>query len=458
MQFLIRSDFRRRILISALSISFAFLITIAYLVNQKHHQDVLLDFVSDIVLQMPSVINEIEQSGLLPDPEEWSHYYAPSSAEISAVICDKNDRLLWTSVAALLPGGKNENFNICAFLPDKLNKPQLFEDADGENFVAYKMMKHKYDKDMRIIVLKSANKEIRQLEQLEQLILIFIVALILLTIATLVLLFRWALNPVKMLVSEIHKIQENHQSRIEGNYPEELRATVSAFNRLLHQAGQQEKRYKNAMSDLAHGLKTRIATSMLLINEQKTEGTDKQPLITEQLSEMDSVVQYQLKRATLGAKGLSNSETSLDSVINKFEPMFSQFHQPKSIAMQRRFAPSTTLPIEEGDLIEIFGNIFENAYRYAQSQISVAVETSLYGYLVEVCNDGPAIEKSQMELLFARGIRADEINPGTGLGLAICREIMQSYGGDIWFDIPFPSELPSENGVCLKLFLPYRKS
>lgn len=100
--------------------------------------------------------------------------------------------------------------------------------------------------------------------------------------------------------------------------------------------------------------------------------------------------------------------------------------------------------------MEVLGNILENTFRFAHRQILFKISDFDDQVLIEISNDGPAIDNATSQTLFQRGVRADQQNPGTGLGLALCDEIIHSYKGAIWFDTP---EHPSM-GVTLKILLP----
>jgi len=89
---------------------------------------------------------------------------------------------------------------------------------------------------------------------------------------------------------------------------------------------------------------------------------------------------------------------------------------------------------------QVAANLIGNAIKYTPRGGSVKVLTRPEpgGAILEVSDTGPGIAESERDRLFqrfARGsARATGGEPSTGLGLFICREIVELYGGRIWFE------------------------
>ena len=84
------------------------------------------------------------------------------------------------------------------------------------------------------------------------------------------------------------------------------------------------------------------------------------------------------------------------------------------------------------DVLELLGNLLDNACRWARHHIAITVEHTSQLYLM-VEDDGPGCPAEVLQHLTKRGLRLDESIPGHGLGLAICKDIVQQYNGDIVF-------------------------
>jgi signal transduction histidine kinase len=87
-------------------------------------------------------------------------------------------------------------------------------------------------------------------------------------------------------------------------------------------------------------------------------------------------------------------------------------------------------------LRRLFGNIIDNAVRYAHSRVLVTASQSAAGLRVEIDDDGPGIPAAERDRVFDRFVRLDQSRERggggtTGLGLAIARDIALAHGGKI---------------------------
>jgi hypothetical protein len=83
-------------------------------------------------------------------------------------------------------------------------------------------------------------------------------------------------------------------------------------------------------------------------------------------------------------------------------------------------------------MLELFGNVLDNACQWAASRVSVSVRQGP-GIHAVVEDDGPGVEEVMIGRLVQPGFRLDESTPGHGLGFAIARDVVEQYGGWIEF-------------------------
>jgi two-component system, OmpR family, sensor kinase len=77
-------------------------------------------------------------------------------------------------------------------------------------------------------------------------------------------------------------------------------------------------------------------------------------------------------------------------------------------------------------------NLLENARRYSDGPVLVAVECSNGQARVRVCDRGPGVPEAERERIFEPFYRlrgASEREGGVGLGLALVRSIAQRHQG-----------------------------
>ena len=70
---------------------------------------------------------------------------------------------------------------------------------------------------------------------------------------------RWSLRPLQLIGREIKAIEDQQQSGFEQRYPDEIAPLTENLNILLKREQFQRQRYRIAMDDLAHSLKTPLA-------------------------------------------------------------------------------------------------------------------------------------------------------------------------------------------------------
>ncbi len=73
------------------------------------------------------------------------------------------------------------------------------------------------------------------------------------------LILRWGLAPLRRLEIELAAIEGGEQAEVTGEYPRELAPLAGRLNRLVEQERARQQRYREALADLAHSLKTPLA-------------------------------------------------------------------------------------------------------------------------------------------------------------------------------------------------------
>ncbi len=91
-------------------------------------------------------------------------------------------------------------------------------------------------------------------------------------------------------------------------------------------------------------------------------------------------------------------------------------------------------------LERVLTNLLTNAYRYGGNQVRVTAQRSEGAVLVSVSDDGNGVPANLVDTVFdpfVRGKTAGAVG-GSGVGLALCRSLVESFGGQIWYDAAAP--------------------
>jgi two-component system, OmpR family, sensor histidine kinase PhoQ len=266
-----------------------------------------------------------------------------------------------------------------------------------------------------------------------------------LMLTALVLILAWGLAPLRRVAAEVAAIESGAQAKILGTYPSEIRALTGNLNALLVHEQARQRRLDNALGDLAHSLKTPLAVIKGAMAETDTNG-----LVEEQLAHMDNIIAHQLQRARTG--GLRTTALAppveIRRVAERLVASLSKVYRDKGVRATLSIPNEIRIGGVEGDLMEMLGNLLDNAFKWCRSEVHVQgnVENGILVLAIE--DDGPGIPPQDAERLLARGARADEAIPGQGIGLAVAREICDAYGGRLTV------ERSALGGARLCLYLP----
>jgi two-component system sensor histidine kinase PhoQ len=200
----------------------------------------------------------------------------------------------------------------------------------------------------------------------------------------------------------------------------------------------------NALADLAHSLKTPLAIMRGALGEAETAergqilaetrpGTTADTL-AEQVRRMDAIVAYQLERARGRPAAVLAPPIPLAPAVERILAALTKLHADRAVAAELDLEPGLAFRGAEGDLLEVIGNLLDNAFKWCRTRVRVRARREGGLLVLTVEDDGPGIPAELAAGLATRGARADLGTPGHGIGLAVVREICQAYGGDLTID------------------------
>jgi signal transduction histidine kinase len=272
----------------------------------------------------------------------------------------------------------------------------------------------------------------RTVARLEQRLLAAMTATIALVLLLQFLLIRGALRPVDEAVAACRRLESGGAAPLQVRAPREIEPLVEAINRLIHHHGLRLERTRRALGNVSHALKTPM-TVMSHVTDELAERGDcaTAESLRRQLELMRNTVERELRRARLAGSGQPGAGFDARDEFQALVEVLRQLYRDR-VDMEIRVEGDGPVPVDAEDMLELFGNVLDNACQWAASRVSVSVRQGP-GIHAVVEDDGPGVEEVMIGRLVQPGFRLDESTPGHGLGLAIARDVVEQYGGWIEF-------------------------
>ncbi|ODR85490.1 sensor histidine kinase [Shewanella xiamenensis] len=278
-------------------------------------------------------------------------------------------------------------------------------------------------------------EDISSLEQTQLRFLGFAAVVVLLTIMILLfaqhLLLKRGFKSLEQMPDAIRQLRLQGQEIDTQHTPTEISPLIEEIERLINQLGQRVQRSRNALGNLAHEMKRPLQGLQSYLDslapEQRREGS-------KVLADLHHIIERELKRTKIVGLSTPGRFTVLNDDLPPLIQVMQRIYPERQI--DYRFDKALVIPFDRDDLLELLGNLLDNACKHARRQIQLCIEqtnTSNRAYLIEVSDDGEGVSDSDLTVITERGIRLDESVQGHGLGLSICKDIVESYQGELSF-------------------------
>jgi two-component system sensor histidine kinase PhoQ len=244
---------------------------------------------------------------------------------------------------------------------------------------------------------------------------------------------RAGLKPLARLEKQILDVESGRRELLGGDWPRELAGVTQNLNALLAGDRARLARYRTTLGNLAHSLKTPIAA----LGSMLATGGLTPRAVKPELDRMQSIVDHQLRRAVLAGAGSSVASLTVAGPLNELAGALAKVYRDKAVNCSLELPAELAYPIETGDLMELTGNLLDNAFKYGRSRVRLRAgawerpEWRRPGIWLEVEDDGPGIPAGDRLRVLERGVRADESVAGQGIGLAAAHEVASAYAGSM---------------------------
>jgi two-component system, OmpR family, osmolarity sensor histidine kinase EnvZ len=210
--------------------------------------------------------------------------------------------------------------------------------------------------------------------------------------------------------------------------PEEIRTLSHAFNQMSADLARLDADRALILAGVSHDLRTplsrlRLGLEMSGADPQLRDG------MTADIEEMDRIVNQFLDFARTDG-GEAPQHADLAAIAAEVAEHFRR--HGRLVATELTKVPE--LPLQTMAMRRVVLNLVDNALRYGEKDVGIAVRAEDHAVLLEVADRGPGIPASEVERLkrpFTRLEVARSDKGGAGLGLAIVDRVVRAHSGTL---------------------------
>ena len=316
-------------------------------------------------------------------------------------------------------------------LPAAGRQDTLGDGPQGQQWLVYRADYQRYGQSIVIHVARDYTPILNSFSQVQKMVLgLGIAALVLILLLQRLTVSR-ALRPLEQARRQLMQLQQGQRSQLDQQVPLELEPLVAQINHLLAHTEDTLKRSRNALGNLGHALKTPLAVLVSLATREELKQLPQlRESLNGQLQQIEQRIARELGRARLAGEALPGAHFDCASELPELFSTLVMIHG-NHLQLDWQAEPGLRLPWDREDLLELLGNLLDNACKWADSQVKLQISKVAEGYQLAIDDDGPGIDAAQRDDVLSRGSRLDEQVAGHGLGLGIVRDIVDAWAGSL---------------------------
>src|SRR5690606_30062981 len=165
---------------------------------------------------------------------------------------------------------------------------------------------------------------------------------------------------------------------------EELDPLVAQINHLLSYTEDTLKRSRNALGNLGHALKTPLAVLVSLADrEELRDQPELRETLREQLAQIQQRLGRELGRARLAGEALPGAHFDCAQELPGLFNTLAMIHD-RGLDLDWDAPEGLRLPWDREDLLELLGNLLDNACKWAETQVNLTIRGGEGGYSLTV--------------------------------------------------------------------------
>jgi signal transduction histidine kinase len=223
---------------------------------------------------------------------------------------------------------------------------------------------------------------------------------------------------------------------------EEVLSLADSFNAMAARLGESEDARRRLLADLAHELRTPIASLAVTVEAVSDGVLEADPRTLATLTEQAG----RLTRLAGDLRDISDAEGGLavhpsacevGELLERARSAAAEDFARKGVALEIEGAPAGPVRADAQRVGQVLANLLSNALRHTPSggRVTLAARTLPAGTAITVTDNGDGIAAEHLDRIFERFYRTDTARTrdagGTGIGLAVSLAIAQAHGGTL---------------------------
>ena len=253
----------------------------------------------------------------------------------------------------------------------------------------------------------------------------------------------------------------DYASRLPRQGPDEIVTLADSFNQMAESLQEQRRIRDQFIADAAHELRTPLTNLQGYLEAMRDGVVATEPAAFESLlEETGRLVRLSRSLDTLAegdaGRVMRTVEVDLGALLGSSAELAEPQMRSRGVRLELRLPERLIVRGDPDALLQVLGNLLQNAARYTPAGGHVAVWVELDDRVpgmavVSVSNTGPGIPATDLPHVFERFYRVDKSRStaggGAGIGLAIVQMLVEANGGTVgvesgggltrfWFSVP----------------------
>jgi signal transduction histidine kinase len=279
------------------------------------------------------------------------------------------------------------------------------------------------------------------------------VVLFLLSVFVAIIISRLIAEPLQLIRSRLGDIALGKPNKpIKWESKDEIGLLINEYNRMIHQLeesaeklarSERESAWREMARQVAHEIKNPLTPMKLSVQhlqrtykESPEEFEQRLKKFTQNLVEQIDTLSNIANEFSDFAKMPRPQTQELDILLMAQQAI--EFFKPTTKAhfILQKKAETTMVLADKDQMIRVFNNLLKNAVQAIENEedglIEVLISKESERIIISVRDNGNGIEEEVREKIFRPNFTTK--TSGMGLGLAMVKNIINSHGGDIWFE------------------------